>query len=641
MEKPSILELSPVVHLKHAGAAILVTDHLHRPVWGSRMLLESPFLKGIPYILHQPFRSVLRLLLPLIAEPARFEAQLNRLRSTRTPLQGWPFALREGSLFQLDFSPVWTSGHYQGSIWTFTRMSGTAPLPERPAEGTVRNTQGWPEKLVERVLDVRTPLSVISGMVHLMDETLLDEQQREYLKLLRHSTGILQALVTDMLNIAGSTGDEQPVHQREFDPAELIGSLLHTFRIKLGQRPIRISASMDARLQNILVGDDILLNQIMMSLLGNAERLTTEGEIVVTVSVEGAPGGKRWLRCRVSDTRPAGLGAEAPHQQPWYPAIARQLALHGGTINREDWQGYQVSYSFTLPFLDTGKKAAAANALAAKRQRRRQVSFAAAKVLVIEDNGMNLRYVISLLEKYKLDYQLATNGLDALYFLNSRQYDLILLDIKLTGGDSLELVSRIRGDERLPNVATPVIGTAAGTPEDTLAAARSAGITDILIKPYTPDQLLQILNKYLNEEETALIMEEVQPTNGFEFHRELDVKYLNTLYENNIAYAADLFEIFLRTIREEVKKLEVLVADSDWEQLRFSIHKLKPNFAMVGLTWTSNNMQVLENLLRGTQEYDAATIQTLFSSINADMQQYYPIVADEYERMKSYMESEQ
>ncbi|MCW3464257.1 PAS domain-containing hybrid sensor histidine kinase/response regulator [Chitinophaga nivalis] len=501
--------------------------------------------------------------------------------------------------------------------------------------------------------EIRTPLNAIIGMAHLLDETNLDAQQKEYVSILKHSSGILLGIVSDILDISRIEAGEFQVNQREFNLRELIQSLRHTFELKLGRRPIKITAELEASLNTWLIGDDMLLNQILLNLLGNAEKFTGEGEIAVKASLESWREDKIWIRFRVCDT---GIGikkdklelifrnykqAEGDIREKYGGtglglAIAKQLVeLQGGTIGVEEAAGFNTCLSFNLPFMDSRKPLSATGG---KQSRKfRQHSFEGARVLVVEDNPMNLRYIMSLLEKYRIDYQLATNGPDAVYFLESRQYDLILMDIRIPGMNGLELAQKIRANEAQPNVATPVIATTAVAMESTASMARAAGITDMLTKPYTPDQLLQVFNKYLNEDETELIMEEVQNLSGYEFNNDLDVRYLTALYENNISYAADLFEIFIRTIREEVAKLKVLVERHDWEQMKFQVHKLKPNFAMVGLTWISAKMQILENYLRTHQEYHNNEIASLFNEITVEVTKFYPVVEAEYGKMRAFV----
>jgi CheY-like chemotaxis protein/HPt (histidine-containing phosphotransfer) domain-containing protein/two-component sensor histidine kinase len=502
--------------------------------------------------------------------------------------------------------------------------------------------------------EIRTPLNVIIGMAHLLEETHLDPRQLEYVKTLKHSSGILLGLITDILDISRIEAGELQVNQREFNLGELIQSLKHTFELKIGQRPVKISATVDAQLQHLLVGDDLLLNQILMNLLGNADKFTKEGEIILTATLESWQDNKLWVRFRVCDT---GIGIRKDKLELVFQnykqaereireiyggtglglAIVKQLVeRQGGNILVEEHPGYSTCFSFNLPFIDTNKPAISGVRYG---PRRRHIDFGGARLLVIEDNPMNLRYIISLLEKYHIHCQLATNAPDAIYFLDNRHYDLILMDIRIPGMDGFELTKRIRADEKLPNVATPIVATTAVTMESTATMARTIGITDILTKPYTPDQLLQILNKYLNEEETALIMEEAEELqiNGYEFHQELNARYLRTLYENNIAYAADLFEIFIKTIRTEVRKLESYVHEKDLESLKNQVHKLKPNFAMVGLTWLTDKIQEMEDTLREDPDNTIEKIEALYADISADMNKYFPIIEDEFGKMLMFI----
>jgi PAS domain S-box-containing protein len=503
--------------------------------------------------------------------------------------------------------------------------------------------------------EIRTPLNAIIGMAHLLEETNLDVEQKEYIKILKHSSGILHGLITDILDISKIEAGKQEVNAREFDLRELVQSMKHTFQLKLGQRPVEVTVDIDKRIDSLLIGDDMILNQILMNLLGNAEKFTKEGEIAIKASLDDIQGNALWLRFEVCDT---GIGIQKDKLELIFQnykqaekeireryggtglglAIAKQLVeLQGGRISVQEGGEYSTCFCFTLPFIDT-RKPLTPGAAADMEARHARFNFGQSRVLVVEDNQMNLKYVISLLEKYHVDYQLATNGPDALYFLDSRQYDLVLMDIRIPGMDGFELARKIREDESKPNVATPVIATTAAAMPSTVTLARNIGVTDILTKPYTPDQLLQVLNKYLNEDETEIIME-VQNISGYEFHPGLDVRYLNTLYESNIGYAIDLFEIFVMTIKEEMGKLEAVAREHDWEQLKFQVHKIKPNFSMVGLTWITQKMEGLEAYLRKAVELEK--LPAMLEEITKEVNQHFPVIEEELQKMYEFVKTQQ
>jgi len=650
---PDIFSLPISVYFQHTNAGILLLDAEQNLVWVNAIFQQYTG-NDLDLLPDLPFATIARHLARGARHPEAFLDTVETLLKQRNPYFGQELLLSDGRIFELNYTPLWHNGIFNGSMWQVTDVSrrqlqqATLEQARQQAEDA-RGAQK--EFLASMSHEIRTPLNVIIGMTHLLEETNLDVRQQDYINILKHSSNILLGLISDILDISKIEAGEFQVNQREFNLTDLVQSLRHTFELKLGQRPVKISATIDPRIQNRLVGDDTLLNQILMNLLGNAEKFTPEGEIAIRVSPESWQDDKVWVRFRVCDT---GIGisndkldlifknykqAEQEIREKYGGtglglAISKQLIeLQGGTICVEETAGYNTCFSFNLPFIDTRKSALVSPGAGSHR---RQASFSGSSVLVIEDNAMNLRYINSLLEKYNVQHQLATNGPDALYFLNSRQYDLVLIDIRIPGLNGLELAGMIREDEDKPNVATPLVATTALAMESTFTQARQAGITDILTKPYTPDQLLQVLNKYLNEDETELIMEETNNMSGFEFHKDLDVKYLNTLYENNISYAADLFEIFLKTIREELVKIQALVNARDWEQLKFQVHKLKPNFSMVGLTWISARMQNLENTLTTNTSLPPEEVDALFANIAEEVEKFYPIIEAEYDRMKIY-----
>lgn len=650
---PDIFSLPISVYFQHTNAGILLLDAEQQLVWVNAVFQQYTG-EDIGLVPDLPFATIARHLARGARNPEAFLATVDDLMKAKNPFFGQELLFTDGRIFELNYTPLWHNGVFNGSMWQVTDVSrrqlqqATLEQARQQAEDA-RGAQK--EFLASMSHEIRTPLNVIIGMTHLLEETNLDGRQQDYINILKHSSNILLGLISDILDISKIEAGEFQVNQREFNLTALVQSLRHTFELKLGQRPVKISATIDPRIQNRLVGDDTLLNQILMNLLGNAEKFTPEGEIAIRVTPESWQDDKVWVRFRVCDT---GIGisndklelifknykqAEQEIREKYGGtglglAISKQLVeLQGGTICVEGAPGYNTCFSFNLPFIDTRKSAIVAPGAGSHRK---QASFSGSSVLVIEDNAMNLHYINSLLEKYNVQHQLATNGPDALYFLNSRQYDLVLIDIRIPGLNGLELAGLIREDEDKPNVATPLVATTALAMESTFTQARQAGITDILTKPYTPDQLLQVLNKYLNEDETELIMEETNNMSGFEFHKDLDVKYLNTLYENNISYAADLFEIFLKTIREELVKIQALVDARDWELLKFQVHKLKPNFSMVGLTWISARMQNLENTLNANTSLPPEEVDALFANISEEVEKLYPIIEAEYDRMKIY-----
>lgn len=142
--------------------------------------------------------------------------------------------------------------------------------------------------------------------------------------------------------------------------------------------------------------------------------------------------------------------------------------------------------------------------------------------------------------------------------------------------------------------------------------------------------VLSLLDKYAGEESE----EDSDPVAvGFQFDRRLDVPYLNKLYGGNASYACGLFQIFLDTIDKEWTKISLALSRKDWDVIKAQVHKVKPNFSMVGLTGLTRDMQdVYDRLLKG----NTSEVPERLHQIESRFQELRPLVESEYKRLSLY-----
>lgn len=501
--------------------------------------------------------------------------------------------------------------------------------------------------------DIRTPLNAIVGMIFLLQATPLNEEQQEYIKALKNSSDILLGMSNGVLDFAKIESGKLEVHQREVDLPKLIQSLVETLNYKIANKPLRLFYRIDDRINQVLLGDDILLNQILMNLLGNAEKFTAKGEIELNVAVVKAFDTTLWVEFSVRDT---GIGISKERQKEIFQDftqadadigvmyggsglglfICKKLVeVLGGHIAVDSVPGKGTTFIFSVPLTLTNQPLKRENDMAMLDYSFRGRGL---RLLVVEDNPMNLKYLSSLLGKYELDFDTATNGKSALDKATKSHYHLILMDMKLPGMNGLEVAANIR-ERETANVATPIVLVSAAAFQSTIDKAKECGVNELLTKPYTPDQLLAILLKYLVEDEeeegfqpiTASQSEE--QASVFKFDEQLDTAYLQKLYSGNFSYAMSLFEVFIECMEKDWQEIQRAIKDKDFTTLKNLAHKVKPNFSMVGLTWVTNMMQDAYNELK-QEDHEKALAK--IDEIREEMDRFMPLIKKELSRMENF-----
>lgn len=492
--------------------------------------------------------------------------------------------------------------------------------------------------------EIRTPLNAIIGMSHILFDTNPSDDQQEYLSILKSSADILLALINDILDFSKIQAGEITVNPKEFDLSGLIRSLQKTFQHKLEGKPVEVVTEIDDRIKHLLVGDDLLLNQILLNLLGNAAKFTSKGRIGVQVKCLEKVENSIRLQFIVHDT---GIGVSQEKLELIFEnfkqadgnvrhkfggtglglAITRQLVeLQGGHIHAESVEGEGTSFIFTIEYQDTG---IAPSLVTEKLPTAADVDVANAKILVAEDNIMNRKYVATLFKKWKIPIHFAHNGKEAVEMAHQEVFDLILMDISMPEMDGYEATIAIRNKTNL-NQHTPIIALTASALVTKKDKAFEIGMTDYMAKPYKPMKLLQKIKTHINARQTQLI--EMEENKNFTFNEKLDVETLEALYEDDLEYAADLFETFLDFTVEEFKPLKGLIEAEDWTSAKALAHKLKPTFSMVGLPSVESKMMEIEHL--AMQAGDKQQLLQLHEQVEKAIEEYVPILNTDLDKMK-------
>jgi PAS domain S-box-containing protein len=366
--------------------------------------------------------------------------------------------------------------------------------------------------------EIRTPLNGVIGMNELLATTPLDADQKRLVEAARMSGRHLLALVSDVLDLAKIEANEVRLENALLEPRELAREAIAPFIGTAATKQLALVVDVADDVPHQLCGDPLRLRQILVNLVGNAAKFTHTGgiELRVARASAGTDTGDVPLRFEVVDT---GIGIQ-PEAVPFIfdafaqadsstarryggtglglAICARLIGLMGGTLGVDSEPGKGTRFSFTLNLqgareaVPTDRAATAPAKLSAA-----QVEVRRPTVLVVEDSEVNREVVQGMLACYGLEPRLAKDGYEALRWVESLAFDLILMDCMMPGIDGFETVRRIRRiEERTAREPAIVVALTANAGDDDVRRCMNAGMNDFLAKPLSVQALGCVLQNW-------------------------------------------------------------------------------------------------------------------------------------------------
>jgi len=548
-----------------------------------------------------------------------FLLEQNGLRKEgQTGVYELPIRIKDGSIIWVLVSgaPIHNlEGEVTGSIGIHYDISDKKQLIEdlNKAKHMAEEAQVAEKQFLANMShEIRTPLNAIIGMAHLLYDTQPTTEQKEYMDVLKNSANFLHSLISDILDMSKIEAGQIDLVMSEFDLAGMIRTHQKAFELRVEGRPIEVEALIDARIEGIFIGDELLINQVLNNLLGNAEKFTSAGIIGVSVKQLQKLSDDSILQFQIYDT---GVGISEEDLALIFNkfkqvnlrdrhktqgtglglAIAKQLIeLMGGEISVQSQQNEGTTFTFILPL----KRQHAPKTASPKQPtitNLKPASWHNMTILVVEDNVMNRKYLGTLLDKWEIPFDTAHNGKEAVHWANQKPYSLILMDIQMPIMDGYEATLNIRNTHN-PNQHTPIVALTASATNSQKSQALEVGMNNFLSKPFTPSQLQDILALYRPDEPLISIAPRPDPTPT---SIPLDHAHLLEMYGDDKPYLTEMFSMFLTDTVPEVEALTVTMGVT---ALKKALHKVKPTFGMVGLTDLQAEVAQLEEICQNEAE---------------------------------------
>ena len=495
--------------------------------------------------------------------------------------------------------------------------------------------------------EIRTPINAVLGMNEMILRESEDENILSYAESIGSAGNTLLSLINSILDFSKIEDGKMEIVTLKYDTASFINDLVNSIVQRADSKGLRFTVNVDEALPCAMIGDNVRFSQVIMNLLTNAVKYTEKGSVTLDIREHDREGDHIDIRVAVKDT---GIGIREEDRDKLFESFERLdevrnhsiegtglgmsivtnlLDLMGSKLHVESTYGKGSEFSFVIrqqiadetPVGDYEKRLKES---AHHEQRDALIKAPSARVLLVDDNDMNLKVARNLLKLCKIKPDLASSGEDAVECMRHNEYDIVFLDHMMPGMDGIETLKRLREEDLIPGHTVMIALTAnavVGARENYL----SAGFRDYLSKPIEVKELVKELREYLPEGAYEEAEKEVPPAEAPAQPAPADtpapaapggldkLTALGIDVQTGLKYCMDDEDFYREMITEfaassveTADALDAMYAAQDWNDYRIRVHALKSNARAVGALDLAEQALALE---MASKDSDAATIE--------------------------------
>lgn len=481
--------------------------------------------KQTPAIFHDPQEVVARAQefsaeLGIDLEPG-FDVFVEKCRRGLPNAHEWTYIRRDGSRLTVLLT-ITALRNQEGTITSFLGVASDITMIKAVQE-ELRLAKDAAEAasvaksqfLANMSHEIRTPMNGVLGMTELLLATPLTDKQRHMAHTVQQSAASLLRVINDILDYSKIEAGMLQLEHTDVDLSHLFDDAVRLFSEVARQKGLSLSVEIASSIPTALQGDPTRLRQILLNLIGNAIKFTTNGSITVSADCLKRSAEQILLRVIVRDT---GIGIPRESQQRVFDAFAQadgsttrkfggtglglaivKLLVHlmGGTVDLESVPGLGTTFGFTVP-LDVRPDNEMSSVVV---QPHHIPATLHGKILLAEDNVVNREIAVAMLELLGCTVDSAEDGQEALAAVDAQAYDLVLMDCQMPNLDGLKASRLIREQENQHphRRRLPIVALTANAMEGDREQCLAAGMDGYLTKPFTFDQLLHALAPWLKK----------------------------------------------------------------------------------------------------------------------------------------------
>ncbi len=407
---------------------------------------------------------------------------------------------------------------YIGAIVDISKIKETELALIEAKEKESMANKAKDEFLTTMSHEIRTPLNAVIGISHLLLLENPKPEQLENLSTLKHSSEHLLCLVNDILDFNKIASGQLELEERDFSLNQVLNGLGSIFHNSAKEKDIRLLIKKDTSIPKTFIGDSTRLSQILTNLVSNAIKFTEEGKVKVDIEVLEVKEDFYFLEFVISDT---GIGIPEDKKDKIFLSFAQANSdttrKYGGTglglaickrlleimdsdLELESEVGKGSTFSFKLKLQKSSMTDHQEDIYSFDAKSfHEQDNLKGTRILVAEDNKVNIMVIEKFLSKWQVDFEIAENGLIALNKALENTYDMILMDLQMPVMNGFEASKAIRDSNNPLNKVMPIYALSASTGMDIKNQLGEYGIDGLICKPFNPTELFKTLTSILQQ----------------------------------------------------------------------------------------------------------------------------------------------
>ncbi len=362
--------------------------------------------------------------------------------------------------------------------------------------------------------ELRTPLNGIVGVSNLLLQEEYPSSLESHFNVLKYSSEHMLALVNDVLDFSKFEADKMELTEEPFNVYELLHTIEVRFKHEFEKKEVQLVFDVDAGVNREFRGDSMRIDQVLSNLISNALKFTQKGEVRIVAKAERIMDKRVAVNFKVTDT---GIGIPDSKKDIIFESFTQAdnatTRKYGGTglglaiskkiinlyngvlkVTDNDPTGSCFAFTIQLPYYESSE-----SKTVNQNNHTAVYDLAGLRVLIAEDNPVNMMIASRFLKKWNVDVTEKTNGLEALHSFTNESFDVLLIDLEMPVMDGYEFISEVRKK----NPAIPAIAFTAAVYDNMYADLNSKGFSDYVQKPFKPESLQQKLQQYCKKKESV------------------------------------------------------------------------------------------------------------------------------------------